>query len=115
MLGGELPDRGAGVRELAAAKIQLGLFVPDQAFQRRPRVFHQDEAIGRLADESGCDEGLESLGGQAEAPSELGGVRRHPGGARAQKAPIELLGIRGDRKDGQVRAHREPTSSRVVP
>ena len=109
MLGGELPDGGAGVRELAAAQVQLGLFVPDQAFQGGSRVFDQHQAIGRLAHEPGPDEGLEGLGRQAETPPELFGVRRKPGGTRAKNAPIELLGVGGDLKDGQVRAHGGPT------
>jgi len=111
MLGSEPRDGGSGVDELAAARVQPGLFVPEESLKGGPGMLNQHQTVGCLPDEPSIDEGLEGLGCQAETPSELICERRERGWSGSKDAPIELLGVGGDLKDGQVRAHVEQTRS----
>ena len=109
MLGGESRDGSPSVHELASAGVQPRLLVPEQAFEGGPRMLNEYQSVDRLAHEPIADERLESLGRQAETPSQVGGNRREGGWTRTQDASIELLGVRGDLEDSQVRAHGEQT------
>ena len=68
MLGSEPRDGGPGVHELAAACVQPGLLVLEQALEGGPRMLNQYKTVGCLPDEPSGGEGLEGLGRQAKGP-----------------------------------------------
>ena len=56
MRGRELRNRGPGVDQLASARVQPVLLIPEQAFKGSPRVLNNHQPVGRLPDEPGSNQ-----------------------------------------------------------